>query len=101
MDFQELITTYETAQAGVCFASGMITGGIIRLYQNYIIPINPKGTERWRPFGSLGLGSAMAGITHSGLEMYAIDTAAALAGDFVIAKIIDKLPRKRATSSEM
>ncbi len=94
-ELQDIIANYPLIQPAMSFVVGAGIGTATRLFQNYVTHKDRTKKAGWLPGGSFASGIVMASQTHSGASIYVADVAAALVGDYLATKIIDKVTYKQ------
>ena len=90
-ELQEIVANYPLIQPAVAFVSGAVIGTATRLFQNYVMKKDRPEKAGWLPGGSFASGIVLASQTDSGAGMYAADIGAALVGDYLATRVVDKL----------
>ncbi|HLC56762.1 MAG TPA: hypothetical protein VJJ23_05995 [Candidatus Nanoarchaeia archaeon] len=94
-ELQDIVANYPLIQPAMSFVVGALIGTATRLFQNYVTDKDRTKKAGWLPGGSFASGIVMASQTHSGAGIYVADVAAALVGDYLATRIIDKVIYKR------
>ena len=94
-ELQEIVANYPLIQPAVAFVSGAVIGTATRLLQNYVMKKDRTEKAGWLPGGSFASGIVLASQADSGAGMYAADIGAALVGDYLATRVVDKLTYRK------
>ena len=91
---QEIVTNYQAIQPFIAFVGSAFVGTVTRLAQNHIEKDKTKKAN-WLIYGAVGVGISAAYFSDSGVGMYAADIGAALIGDYLATRVVDKITSKK------